>query len=75
METVGSKKDVYEGRAKHTSGGLTKKDLVKNKRGRVVSKAKHEQGLRMFPQTLGKSGSPFRKSMKKTPVKLSCSAA
>ena len=28
-QTVGSKAQVYHGTAKHTSGGLTKKDLVK----------------------------------------------
>ena len=35
---VGSYQDVWEGKAKETSGGLKKKDLIKNKRGRIVSK-------------------------------------
>lgn len=39
--TVGSRAQVYNGTAHHTSGGLTKKDLKKNpKTGEIVSKAK-----------------------------------
>ena len=34
---------VYKGELKKTSGGLTKKDLVKNKRGKVVSRKKSSQ--------------------------------
>jgi len=37
MQTVGSRASVYHGNAKHTSGGLTKKDLIK-KKGRILSK-------------------------------------
>ena len=44
MMTVGSAAQVYHGTAKHTSGGLTKKDLMKTKKGRVVSKKKHAAG-------------------------------
>tara|TARA_B100001123_G_scaffold105665_1_gene122759 strand:- start:1838 stop:2080 length:243 start_codon:yes stop_codon:yes gene_type:complete len=32
---------VWHGTLKKTSGGLTKKDLMKNKWGRIVSKKKH----------------------------------
>jgi hypothetical protein len=42
--TVGSKAQVFHGTAKHTAGGLTKKDLVKNKHGRIVSRKKMEAG-------------------------------
>ena len=42
--TVGSKAQVYHGTAKHTSGGLTKADLVKNKHGRIVSRRKQAAG-------------------------------
>ena len=38
--TVGSKAQVFHGTAKHTSGGLTKSDLVQNKHGRIVSRRK-----------------------------------
>jgi hypothetical protein len=42
--TVGSKAQVFHGTAKHTSGGLEKKDLVKNKHGRIVSRRKMAAG-------------------------------
>ena len=38
MKTVGSRAEVWHGTAKKTSGGLLKKDLKMNKRGRIVSK-------------------------------------
>jgi hypothetical protein len=38
--TTGSKAQVFHGTAKHTSGGLEKKDLVQNKHGRIVSRRK-----------------------------------
>ena len=41
-KTVGSRAEVWHGTAHHTSGGLTKKCLIKNKHGRIVSKKKHE---------------------------------
>jgi hypothetical protein len=41
--TVGSKAQVYHGTAKHTSGGLTKKSLVKSK-GRIKSKKQVAHG-------------------------------
>ena len=40
MQTTGSKAMVFHGTAVHTSGGLTKKDLVLNKHGRIVSRRK-----------------------------------
>jgi hypothetical protein len=43
-KTVGSKAEVFHGTAKHTSGGLTKKDLVKTRRGRIVSRRKQAAG-------------------------------
>ncbi len=44
IPAVGSKAAVFHGTAKHTSGGLTKKDLMKTKRGRIVSRKKHAAG-------------------------------
>lgn len=46
MMTTGSKAQVFHGTAKHTSGGLTRKDLMKTKAGRIVSKKKHTAGLK-----------------------------
>lgn len=37
---VGSRAQVWHGNADHTSGGLKKRDLMMNKHGRIVSKAK-----------------------------------
>ena len=36
---------VWKGELKKTSGGLTKKDLIKNKRGKIVSKKKSEHAV------------------------------
>jgi len=38
---IGSRAEVWHGTAKHTSGGLTKTHLMKNKSGRIVSRKKH----------------------------------
>lgn len=43
VPAVGTKAQVWHGTARHTSGGLTKKDLMKHK-GRIVSKKKHAAG-------------------------------
>ena len=49
-QRVGSKLQVYNGNAKQTSGGLKKEQLMKNKRGRIVSKKQHELGKLRFKQ-------------------------
>lgn len=41
MKTIGTRAQVWHGTAKRTPGGLSKNDLIKNKQGRIVSKAKH----------------------------------
>lgn len=41
VQTVGTRAQVWHGTAKKTSGGLTKPRLMKNKAGRIVSRAKH----------------------------------
>lgn len=40
-KTFGSRAEVFHGNATKTSGGLTKKDLIKNKHGEIVSRKKH----------------------------------
>ena len=40
IKTVGSRAEVMHGTAKHTSGGLTKADLMYNKHNRIVSRKK-----------------------------------
>jgi len=44
VPAVGTKAQVFHGSAKHTSGGLEKKDLVQNKHGRIVSRRKMMAG-------------------------------
>lgn len=44
LRVVGTKAEVFHGTAKHTSGGLHKKDLVKTRRGRIVSRRKQAAG-------------------------------
>ena len=44
VPAVGTKAMVWHGSAKHTSGGLKKADLVKNKHGRIVSRRKQAAG-------------------------------
>ena len=46
---------VFSGTADRTNGGLTKKDLCKNKRGKVVSKKAMASGAKRFKKSgLGK---------------------
>ena len=41
VKPVGSRREVFNGTAKKTSGGLTKTDLFMNKYHRIVSKKKY----------------------------------
>ena len=40
-QKIGSRAEVFHGTAEKTSGGLRKKDLLKNKHGEIVSRKKH----------------------------------
>jgi hypothetical protein len=44
QQTIGSKAQVWHGTANKTSGGLTKKALMRNKHGAIVSRKKHALG-------------------------------
>lgn len=55
MKTIGSRAQVWHGTATHTAGGLTKEKLMMNKRGRIVSKARHALGQNAIKH-LEKSG-------------------
>jgi hypothetical protein len=57
---VGTKAQVYHGTAKHTSGGLTRKDLMKTKKGRIVSRKKHAAGKKAL-RRLVKAGYKAKK--------------
>ena len=60
LVSVGSKAMVWHGTAKHTPGGLTKKDLMKTKKGRIVSRRTHAIGMRRI-KTLRKLGFKSKK--------------
>ena len=63
MPRVGSKNEVWAGSAHHTSGGLTKGDLMKSANGKVVSKKQHAAGVRLMKamRASGKAAAPFKK--------------
>ena len=48
-KSIGSRHDVYYGKAVHTAGGLGKDDLCLNSRGRVVSKKMSERAKARYP--------------------------
>jgi len=60
IPAVGTKAQVYHGTAKHTSGGLTRKDLMKTKKGRIVSRRKHAAGKKALSR-LRKAGYKAKK--------------
>jgi len=59
VRAVGSKRCVFNGTAKHTSGGLEKKDLMLHK-GRIVSRRKHALGKKAI-KNLEKAGYKAKK--------------
>lgn len=76
MLSFGSRAQVWHNNAKKTKGGLTKKDLKKNKQGRIVSrklssKANRENRLKKagYYTTKGKFGSFKKSTVKKAVVK------
>jgi hypothetical protein len=70
MKAVGSKAEVFHGTAKHTSGGLHKKDLMKHK-GRIVSRKKHAAGKKAIKRLFALGYKPKKgtfKAMRKSMV-------
>ena len=72
IKAVGSKAEVFHGTAKHTSGGLKKKDLVKTRKGRIVSRKKQLAGKKAIKRLFALGYKPkkgkfslMRKSMSK----------
>ena len=62
-KALGSKAQVWHGTAHHTSGGLTKKDLMKHK-GRIVSKKKHALGKKAFKKLVAAGYKPKKGTFK-----------
>jgi hypothetical protein len=44
IKAIGSRAEVFHSRARHTSGGLKKSDLMQTKNGRIVSRKAHAAG-------------------------------
>merc|ERR1711972_59669 len=51
---VGSRLMVFRGKKERTVGGLTKKDLMKNKRGKIVSRKAYNRGRKLINSGIGK---------------------
>lgn len=64
IKTVGTKAEVFHGTAKHTSGGLKKKDLMKTKKGRIVSRRKHAAGLKSIKRLFALGYKPTKGTFK-----------
>ena len=45
---VKDKEAVWSGEKKKTASGLTKKDLMKNKDGRIISKKQYKRGRELY---------------------------
>jgi len=48
MKLIGSRKDVYNGKAEKTTGGLKHSDLMLNNQGKVVSKRRHDFAMSVW---------------------------
>lgn len=59
QQKIGSRAEVYHGKAYKTAGDLKKKDLMLNKHGRIVSRKKHNTAKKEM--RLVKYGYSFKK--------------
>jgi hypothetical protein len=64
MLTVGSKAQVFHGTAKHTKGGLTRQDLIQNKRGKIVSRKQAEAGKKAYSRLVAAGYKPKKGTFK-----------
>ena len=64
MLTNGSKAQVFHGTAHHTVGGLTRKDLIKNKRGKIVSRKQAAAGKKAYSRLVKAGYKPKKGSFK-----------
>merc|ERR1712131_187814 len=51
---IGTRLQVFRGTKERTAGGLMKKDLMKNKRGKVISKKAYKKGRALLNSGIGK---------------------
>ncbi len=64
IPTIGTKAQVFHNSAKKTSGGLTKKDLMKTKKGRIVSKKQHASGKKAIKRLFALGYKPKKGTFK-----------
>lgn len=64
IKTVGSKAEVYHGTASRTAGHLYKKDLVRTKRGRIVSKKQQAAGRKAIKRLFALGYKPKKGTFK-----------
>ena len=64
MITIGSKAQVFHGTAHHTKGGLTRKDLMKNKRGKIVSRKQAKAGKKAYSRLVKAGFKPKKGTFK-----------
>jgi hypothetical protein len=64
IPTFGSKAQVFHMHAKKTKGGLTKKDLVKNKHGRIVSRKQMQSGKKAIKRLFSLGFKPKKGTFK-----------
>jgi hypothetical protein len=62
--TIGSRAEVWHGVCVKTSGGLKKSDLMKTKKGRIVSRRKHTQGLKQIKKLFALGYKPKKGTFK-----------
>ena len=62
------KREVWEGKRSKTASGLKRKDLMKNKDGKVVSKKQHKRGQELYRMMKkeGRLADPFKKRSSST---------
>ena len=65
-EHVKDKVAVWNGEKKQTSSGLKRKDLMKTKDGRIVSKKQYKRGQELYKmmKKQGKLAEPFKSKSK-----------
>lgn len=62
--TIGSRAEVWHGSCVKTSSGLKKKDLMKTKHGRIVSRRKHALGLKAIKRLFALGYKPKKGTFK-----------
>ena len=67
IHTVGTRAQVWHGTSKKTSGGLSKSDLMMNKAGRIVSRAKHNSAKKEMRLVKAGYGTPYSTNLQVRP--------